>query len=156
MSSENDMLGLLGLCLRAGKLVCGDDAVADAIAAGDARLLLLAADAGAGIRKRTERHAASGVPVICLTDDAAQLGWALGRRVTAVCCITDIGFAAAAARKAADADPQYTELAQRLDEKKERIQSRRGKKKPRKRPAGSRTSGGMNHSNYTKRGGERA
>lgn len=152
----NDILGLLGLCLRAGKLVSGDDAVADTVAAGDARLLVLAADAGAGITKRAARHAESGVPVLRIADDAAQLGWALGRKTTAICCMTDIGFAAAAAQKAAAADPQYAELAQRLGEKKQRIESRRGVKKPRKKSAGARTSGGGKQSTHTKRGGERA
>lgn len=41
----HEILRLLGLCFRAGKLVSGDDAVADTVFAGEARLLLLAADA---------------------------------------------------------------------------------------------------------------
>lgn len=96
----HEILRLLGLCFRAGKLVSGDDAVADTVFAGEARLLLLAADAGANITRRAERHAEQkNVPVIRLTDDAQELGWALGRTATSICCITDAGFAAAAAPK---------------------------------------------------------
>lgn len=153
----NDVLSLLGLCLRAGKLVYGDDAVADTVAAGDVRLLVLAADAGANISRRAARHTeTAGVPVLRITEDAAQMGWAIGRRATAICCITDIGFAASAAQKAAEADAQYAALAQQLSEKKTRIQSRRGRKKPRRKSAGGQSTGGVNQSTHTKRGGERA
>ncbi len=153
----HDILGLLGLCFRAGKLVCGDDATADTVSAGEARLLLLAEDAGAGICRRVAYHRQTcGVPVIRMTCSAAEMGQALGRRPTAVCCITDAGFAAAAAQKAAAADEQYAALAQRLGEKKKRVESRRGKKKPRNKSAGTHTSGSMRKSIDTKRGGERA
>ena len=142
----HEILRLLGLCFRAGKLVSGDDAVADTVFAGEARLLL-AADAGANITRRAERHAEQkNVPVIRLTDDAQELGWALGRTATSICCITDAGFAAAVAQKAANADAQYAPIAQQLAQKKQRIEARRGKH----------TAGGKRKSTYTKRGGERA
>ena len=59
-------------------------------------------------------------------------------------------------RKAAEADAQYAALAQQLSEKKTRIQSRRGRKKPRRKSAGGQSTGGVNQSTHTKRGGERA
>lgn len=152
-----DILGLIGLCFRAGKLVCGDDAVADTVSAGEARLLLLAEDAGAGLCRRVTYHQNSrGVPVIRMDCSAAEMGQALGRRPTAVCCITDVGFAAAAAQKAAATDAAYAALAQQLGEKKKRVESRRGSKKPRKKSAGKHTSGKVRKSTDTKRGGERA
>ena len=152
----NDILSLLGLCLRAGKLVSGDDAVADTVSAGDARLLILAQDAGANITRRAARHTETNrVPVLRLTASAAEMGWAIGRKTTAICCITDIGFAAAAAAKAAKADAQYSELAQQLSEKKKRIDSRRGIKKPRNKTTEKKSSG-KKPSTKTKRGGERA
>lgn len=153
----DEIVRLLGLCLRAGKLVYGDDAVAAAVAAGDARLLVLAADAGANISRRAARHTeTAGVPVLRIAQDAAQLGWAIGRRATAICCITDIGLAASAAAKAAAQDAQYAALAQQLEQKKARIQSRRGVKKPRRKSAGGQPAGDVKPSTYTKRGGERA
>lgn len=153
----DEIVRLLGLCLRAGKLVYGDDAVAAAVAAGDARLLVLAADAGANISHRAARHTeTAGVPVLRIAQDAAQLGWAIGRRATAICCITDIGLAASAAAKAAAQDAQYAALAQRLEQKKARIQSRRGVKKPRRKSAGGQPAGDVKPSTHTKRGGERA
>lgn len=141
------LLGLLGLCLRAGMLVCGDDAVADTVSAGEGKLILLAQDAGASIQKRTARYT---IPVIQMGCGTEQLGGALGRRPTAVCCITDIGFAAAAAQKAAETNEQYYALAQQLGEKKKRVESRRGSRKPRKK------SSKRNQSIDTTRGGERA
>lgn len=153
----DDVLCLLGLCLRAGKLVYGDDAVADAVATGEARLLVLAADAGVTISRRAARHTEmKGIPVIRITEDAAQMGWAIGRRPVAICCITDIGFAASATQKAAQTDAQYAALAQQLSEKKKHIQSRRHTKKTRKKSAGTKPAGGVNQSTHTKRGGERA
>lgn len=152
----NNILSLLGLCLRAAKLVYGDESVAGAIAGGEARLVVLASDAGGSICKRADRYAAAGMPVIRVAEDAAQMGWALGRKATAICCITDIGLAAAAAQKIAQTDAQYAPVAQQLNEKKQRIESRRGVKKPRKKAVGSRTSDGVNHSTHMKRGGERA
>lgn len=132
----HEILSLLGLSFRAGKLVSGDDAVADAVQTGTVRLIVLSADAGTNITKRAARHTEEkGVPVLRIQADAGELGWALGRKPTAICCLTDIGFAAAAAQKAAADDPQYAALAQQLQEKKQRIASRKGTKKPQKRSA---------------------
>ena len=162
----HEILSLLGLCFRAGKLISGDDAVADSVSAGEARLLILAGDGGANITRRVQRHEQEkGVPVLRLEDSAQEIGWALGRKPTAICCITDIGFAAAAAVKAAGADAQYAPLAQQLEyaysrqqleQKKARILSRRGTKKPQKKSARNQSSGGRKQSTYAKRGGERA
>ena len=153
----NEVLPLLGLCLRAGKLVYGDDAVAESVAAGNVRLIVLAADAGAAISRRAARLSeTSRVPVLRLDAPAEQLGWAIGRSKAAICGMTDIGFAASAAQKAAEADEQYAPLAQQLREKHKRMQSRRGTKKPRKKSAGAHTSGGMSKVTHTKGGGERA
>lgn len=152
----HDILSLIGLCLRAGKLVCGDDMVAAAVDGGEARLLLLAQDAGAGIRRKAAYFAQKGTPVITLTGcSAEEIGAALGRRPTAICCMTDIGFAASAAKKAAEKDEAYAQTAVLLSDKNKRIQSRRGLKKNRKNTVGSKKSGGSKK-NHTKRGGERA
>ena len=153
----NDILSLLGLCLRAGKLVAGDDAVADTVSAGDARLIVLAEDAGAHVTRRAAYYTENNrIPVLRLTAGAAEMGWAIGRKTTAICCITDIGFAAAAAAKAAKADAQYAPLAEQLGEKKKRIESRRGVKKPRRNHTGNKADGRKKQSAQIKRGGERA
>ena len=87
----HEILSLLGLCFRAGKLVSGDDAVADSVSAGEARLLVLAGDAGANITRRVQRHEQEkGVPVLRLEDSAQELGWALGRKPTAICDIPEL------------------------------------------------------------------
>ena len=138
----NDYLSTLGLCLRAGKLTAGIDAVSDCIAAsGDVRLSLLSADAGETIAR--------------LGASSADIGAALGRASCAVCCIQEIGFAAGILGKAAQEDPALEPMVRQLKEKSVRIASRRGKKKARKGTAGEGNSRKANQSTRKKRGGER-
>ena len=127
---NNPALGMLGLALRAGKLVCGEQAVHELCTAGRSRCIFLANDAGDNISKKAERYAEpSKLPVLVLPEDKIVLGRALGRKTCAVCAISDIGMAAAAVQKLAALDKSYTAVAAQLSEKNIRIQSRRGKKK---------------------------
>ena len=57
----NEYLSTLGLCLRAGKLTAGLEAVCDCVSqSGDVRLVLLSADAGESTVRRV-RRAAEGI-----------------------------------------------------------------------------------------------
>ena len=153
----NDYLSTLGLCLRAGKLTAGIDAVSDCIAAsGDVRLILLSADAGETTVRRIQR-AAEGkkTPIARLGASSADIGAALGRASCAVCCIQEIGFAAGILGKAAQEDPALEPMVRQLKEKSVRIASRRGKKKARKGTAGEGNSRKANLSTRKKHGGER-
>lgn len=146
----HEALGLLGLCLRAGKLIAGEEAVSDCVREGKARLLLLAQDAGATTAKRARRAGQErNVPLVRLAVTTQELGAALGRTSCAVCCITDAGFAAAAAKKAAADFPENEQAVSQTEQKNIRIQSRRGTKKHRKAPGGSAYT-------HKKSGGERA
>lgn len=128
--ANNPVLGMLGLALRAGKLVCGEQAVHELCATGRARCIFLANDAGDNTVKKAERYAEpSQLPLLVLPEDKIVLGRALGRKTCAVCAISDIGMAAAAVQKLAALDESYAVTAARLFEKNIRIQSRRGKKK---------------------------
>src|SRR5699024_2976199 len=101
-----------------------------------ARCVLVAADAGESTAKKAAVYAArANVPCITLPHGKDELGAAIGKNGCAVCALSDIGMAAAAIGKLAAQHPQYEAVAAQLGEKNVRIQSRRGKKKPRNREA---------------------
>lgn len=127
MNSHNNILSLLGLALRGGNLVLGEEPVEAAARARDARVLLLAADAADNTRRRTERFADAGQCLwLRLPFTKAELGRALGRTSVAIVAVTDIGLASAAVRRLAELDPaRYAEAAARLDVKAQRAAERR-------------------------------
>lgn len=124
---QNDLLRLIGLCKKAGRLEVGEEPVGSACRARDCRLLLIAADAADNTVRRAAHFAQAGN---CLTlrlpfsrDD---LGRAVGRTSCALAAITDIGFASALAGRLAKGDPEtYGETAQQLEIKAKRAQERR-------------------------------
>lgn len=121
------VLSLLGLALRGGRLVMGEEPVETVTQARDARLLILASDAGDTICRRCESFARVG-QCLYLTIPAtkAELGHALGRTSVALAALTDVGLAAAAADRLAQQDPaQYGEIAQKLHLKQQRAAERR-------------------------------
>ena len=139
--ASDPCLGMLGLARRAGKLAFGDELVRQLCAEHKARCVLVAADAGESTAKKAALYAARvSIPCITLPHDKETLGAAIGKNGCAVCALSDIGMAAAAIGKLAAQHPEYAEAAAQLDEKNVRIQSRRGKKKPRNRARSQRRS----------------
>lgn len=124
----NPVLGLLGLARRAGKLACGEEQVRETVAGGKCRAIFLADDAGEATRRKVMRHDAR-VPVFTLPCGRETLGSAIGVAGCAVCAVDDIGMAAALAGKLRDAGAANAAAAARVQEKKTRIDSRKGKKK---------------------------
>ena len=134
--ANDPFLGMLGLARRAGKLAFGDELVREACADKKARCVFVAADAGASTAKKAAFYAAgANVPLVTLPHGKDDLGAAIGKNGCAVCAVSDIGLAAAAVDKLAAQHPEYAAVAAQLTEKNARIQSRRGKKKPRDRQA---------------------
>ena len=87
-------LTLLGLALRAGRLVWGIDSVTDAVKSGRACAVLCAADLGAAARRQAFYLAESrGVELIELPAGKRELGDALRRGTPGVLALTDEGFA---------------------------------------------------------------
>lgn len=86
-------LSRLGLARRAGKLVTGEEGVLKAIRSGQARLVILSADASENTRKKTADKCTSyGIPL--LTGFSRQeLGGAVGKHEGVMFAITDQGFA---------------------------------------------------------------
>lgn len=126
------ILGLLGLARRANKLACGEEQVATLVAEGRARAIFLATDLGEATRRKVLRHEVR-VPVLTLVCDRETLGAAIGVSGCAVCAVSDIGMAAAAAKKLAAYSEANRLAAARVSEKKTRIDSRKGTNKKKQR-----------------------
>ena len=130
---DNGLIGLLGLCRKAGKAEAGEDSVAAAAKGHKARLLLLASDAS----ERTRRHAGAmsqegNCPLLPVPLNKEQLGQAVGRNSCAILALTDVGLAAAAVKKLGSADP---EIQQRLEYKAEKTLRRRRESRQREKAA---------------------
>ena len=146
---RHNILSLLGLALRGGRLVAGEEPVEGAARAKDARVLLLAADAADNTRRRCEHFAQAGNCLwLRLPFTKAELGRAVGRTSVAIVAVTDIGLANAVVRRLAELDPvRYDEAAAKLELKAKRAAERkaemlaheknlrRGKRKVKKSPA---------------------
>ena len=105
--SGNNVLSLLGLALRGGRLAVGEEPTALAAKGGQARLLLTSSDAAGNTLRRAEHLAEEGHCLhLTLPFSKAELGGALGRGSAAVAALTDTGLAAAVAERLAQADSQ--------------------------------------------------
>ena len=126
MDSHN-ILSLLGLALRGGRLVMGEEPVEAVARARDARVLLLASDAADNTRRRVEHFAEAGACLwLRVPFTKAELGRQFGRTSVAVAAVTDVGLASAVVNKLAALDPEaYGEAAQKLELKAKRAAERR-------------------------------
>ena len=131
-----NILSLLGLSLRGGRLAVGEEPVEAVARARDARVLLLAADAAEGesaklllsknFRSRNTVLDAANFVFRKLPFTKAELGRALGRTAVAIAAVTDVGLAAALLHRLAELDPeQYADAADRMDVKARRAAERR-------------------------------
>lgn len=92
-ASVRQIRSLLSLANRANKALPGSSRVEVGFKAGEAKLLLVAHDASAGVQRKFRRWATElEVPVAeCLSKE--EMGPSLGSSETAVALITDAGFA---------------------------------------------------------------
>ena len=134
---DNGLIGLLGLAQKGGKLQTGEESVSAAAKAHKARLLLLSSDAG----ERTWRHAqqlseAGNCPLLLSPYTRAELGQSVGRGECVLLAFTDIGLAAAAAKRLSQSDPESCrEVLERLEYKAEKTLRRRRETQRRKKAA---------------------
>lgn len=93
MAAPEPALRYLGLAARAGATVPGTERVREAVRAGAAVLVLLAADVSDNSRaKLMPLLTARGVPhTVAFT--RAELGWAIGRSPLGAVAVTDAGLA---------------------------------------------------------------
>ncbi|MGM9643390.1 MAG: L7Ae/L30e/S12e/Gadd45 family ribosomal protein [Eubacteriales bacterium] len=95
------LLGMLGLCIRARRAVCGTVNVCEALKAGKAALVVTACDNSPATDKRiSDRTDYYGVRMIKTGLTAAQIGAATGKGLVAAMAITDASMAEAVRQKA--------------------------------------------------------
>lgn len=123
---NSNILSLLGLALRGGRLAVGEEPAALAAKAKQARLILLASDAAGNTIRRAEHLAREGHCLhLTLPFSKAEMGGALGRGTAAIAALTDTGLAAAVTERLAALDPErYGEAAARMDLKRRRAKER--------------------------------
>jgi ribosomal protein L7Ae-like RNA K-turn-binding protein len=87
------VLQLLGLAMRAGKVVSGEELVLEEVRSGKAKMVFLATDAAKNVEKKvTDKCASYGVPLIRY-GSRQELGRAIGKGERVVVAVTDQGFA---------------------------------------------------------------
>ena len=123
----NNMLSMLGLAKKAGRLEIGEEPVGAAARARDARLILLASDAADNTLRRARHFAEAGACLLTqIPATKDELGSAVGRTSCAMLAITDIGFADAVAKKLAALDEaKYGALSEKLSVKAARAAERK-------------------------------
>ena len=94
----------LGLCFRASKLAVGEEPVREALAAGKARVVFIAADASDHTRRKLEPKL-GGVPLKAVAASKAEMGRALGRESCAICAVCDKGFAQGLVQRLTNTNP---------------------------------------------------
>ena len=121
------ILNLIGLAKKAGRLEVGEEPVGAAARARQVRLLLLAADAAPGSARRAQHFAEAGQCLLLTVPCAkTELGRAVGCTVCAMAALTDIGFASAIVNRLAQDDPKtYGSVAEALEVKAKRALERR-------------------------------
>lgn len=123
----DNILHMIGLALRAGRLEVGEEPVGAACRARDCRLILVARDAADNSFRRVRHFADAGQCLwVSVPYTKEELGEAVGRTACAMAAVTDIGFAEAIGQKLAAVDPEkYSLTAEKLHVKAERAAQRR-------------------------------
>lgn len=93
--NEQALISLLTICRKAGRLLLGFDAAADAMKAEQAKLILLSSDVSPKTEKEARFYAGKygEIPVCALPFDMSTLALYF-RKKTGVLSVTDAGFAA--------------------------------------------------------------
>ena len=127
MDRNEQILSLIGLCLRGRNLEMGEEPVEAVARARDARVILLAADAADNTARRVRHFAEAGQCLwLRVPFTKRELGQATGRGSAAVAAVTDIGLAVAVVRRLAELDPaKYGEDLAKLELKAKRAAERK-------------------------------
>ncbi|MCH6267082.1 MULTISPECIES: YlxQ family RNA-binding protein [Neobacillus] len=91
--NENQWMSLLGLANRARKVISGEELSVKQIRSGNAKLVLLSADASQNTTKKiTDKCNSYEVP-IKMVENRYLLGQAIGKEARVVAAVLDDGFA---------------------------------------------------------------
>jgi ribosomal protein L7Ae-like RNA K-turn-binding protein len=86
-------LSALGMAMRAGKLITGDETVLKSLRGGKVHLVILAADASDNTKKKYRDKCATYGVALAEVFDRAALGAAIGKEERVLIGIADRGFA---------------------------------------------------------------
>ena len=101
------LLGMLGLCIRARRAVCGTVNVCEALKAGKVKLVITASDNSAATEKRLfDRAGFYKVKIIKTNLTSAEIGAATGKSLVAAMAINDESMASAVEKKAEEASAE--------------------------------------------------
>ena len=104
---KEKLLGMLGLCIRARRAVCGTVNVCEALKAKKAVLVITASDNSVATEKRLfDRAAFYGVKIIKTNLTSAEIGAATGKSLVAAMAISDQSMASAVEQKAEEASAE--------------------------------------------------
>lgn len=92
MKHDDKKLGLLGLAMRAGKLVTGEELTVKAIQRKEARLVLVASDASENTQEKMKNKCEFYKIPIEAEFSSGEISRAIGRN-RSICAFTDKGFA---------------------------------------------------------------
>lgn len=120
MSEDNSKaLGCLGLAMKAGLLVTGEQNTGASVHGGAAKLIVLASDASENAQRRARGFSASsGVPLVESPMSKAEIAAATGRSGCSMAAFHDAGLAL---RFCTDIGVEDAVLLQRLAETAERV-----------------------------------
>lgn len=88
----NKFLSSLGMAMRAGKLITGDEIVLKAVRKGEAHLVVIAADASSNTKKKFRDKCSTYGIQLAEAFDRDQLGKAIGKPERVVLAVTDAKF----------------------------------------------------------------
>jgi ribosomal protein L7Ae-like RNA K-turn-binding protein len=101
---KEKLLGMIGLCVRARRAVCGTVNVCEALKAKKAVLVITASDNSAATEQRLfDRASFYGVKIIKTNLTSAEIGAATGKSLVAAMAISDAQMASAVEKKAEEA-----------------------------------------------------
>ncbi len=89
-----ETMGFLGICRKAGKLLCGHDVVKDSVVKNKAQLVFLSADASERLEREMQylcTDKGKDIPVVRTTLQMSEFAIGIGKK-SAVFSVTDFGF----------------------------------------------------------------
>lgn len=121
----NKILGILGICKKAGKISAGADVTFEALEDCKARLVVFSSDASTKTTRRfMEKCKVLGVPYVKLDADKEALGLAVSRSMCSVCAVLDLGLANSIAKHLPTEDKDNVLVADKLELKLKRKNER--------------------------------
>ncbi|AEI44296.1 YlxQ family RNA-binding protein [Paenibacillus mucilaginosus] len=93
MTTNNKFFNNLGLAMRAGKVITGEDMVIESVRHGEAKLVIIAEDASAGTYKKVNDKCSYYQVPLHQFGRREQLGASIGKEARVVLAVTDAGFA---------------------------------------------------------------